>query len=167
MRKLMKVVMGMVVCLGVGGLAFAAWTVDGSGFGFVGKGDVQAVYGWSNKQLQNNEPNVQFRTSTTSITEHTWTCDRDDGPQTQERTWTLTTTTQGLIDSTARLKNQITGFNLNGFSGDPVTDTETDGPALGSCPVGWTAIDMVAEEPVVLGSGVEVSINGSDWFELE
>lgn len=130
--------------------AFAAWTVDADGNGFVGKGDVQLALGYNNKQLQDNADSLIFAVSTTSSA--TWTCDRDGGSQTQERA--NTTTTSGIVSSTERVRNQITGFNLSGFSGG--STTETDGPAIGSCPTFWTAIDLV-ETP---GEGTVLTVNG-------
>ena len=130
--------------------ASAEVIVDSNGNGFVGKGDVQLALGYNNAQLQQNANSLVF--SLSSTTEVTWTCDRDAGPQTQERT--NVTTTQGIIASVARVRNQITGFNLQGFTG--TTTTTTDGPAVGSCPEFWTAIDLV-ETP---GEGGTLSVNG-------
>jgi hypothetical protein len=47
-----------------------------------------------------------------SVEETTWTCDRDGGPQTQGRH--RTKTNQGVLDSVARERNQVTGFILAG-----------------------------------------------------
>jgi hypothetical protein len=146
--------------------ASAAVTFDPeTGEGFVGKGDVQDAFGWNNKQLQDNASSVEFAVSLESVSSATWTCDRDAGPQTQERSNTTTTTTQGLVDSLARERNQITGFYLTGFGENSSMDSETDGPAVGSCPTGWSAIDLVEGEPVESG-GLSVSIDGETWIPL-
>jgi len=138
--------------------ASAAVTFDPTtGAGFVGKGDVQLALGFNNKQLQDNAASLAFTYSVTSVTEATWTCDRDAGPQTQERANTTTTTTQGIVSTIARERNQITGFNLLGFSGSPSETSETDGPAVGSCPTLWTAIDLVEGDPVVTDGGLFVN----------
>ncbi|MFI7494481.1 hypothetical protein ACH9D2_07145 [Kocuria sp. M4R2S49] len=123
--------------------ALAAVTFDpATGNGFVGKGDVQLAFGWNNKQLQDNAGQVDFEAVTESTTVGTWTCDRDAGPQTQERSRTTTTTTSGVVDAIARERNQITGFTLSGYSGTPVeVVTGSDGPAYLTCPTGWTAIN--------------------------
>jgi hypothetical protein len=139
-----------------------------TGAGFVGKGDVQLVFGWNNKALQDNAENVQFQAMSGMVSETTWTCKRDAGEQTQERTRTTTTSLQGVVSHTERVRNQITGFILAGYNGDPVTSEETDGPAIGSCPNFWSVIEGPDTE--VLGSsggGLQVSVNGSDWFDLE
>lgn len=131
--------------------AFAAVTFDSeSGTGFVGKGDVQLALGLNNAQLQAQANSLVFAVTTTSET--TWTCDRDAGPQTQERT--NTSTTSGLLTAVARVRNQVTGFNLLGYDGGEVV--ENDGPAVGSCPTFWTAIDIVTTP----GDDALISVNG-------
>ncbi|HEU4446593.1 MAG TPA: hypothetical protein VFR94_18115 [Nitrososphaeraceae archaeon] len=118
--------------------AYAAVTFNAAdGTGFVGKGDVQTFFGWNNKQLQDNAGSVEFRAIVE--TENTWTCDRDAGPQTQERNNEVTS--QQVVDTIARERNQVTGFNLEGFSGQP-TVISSDGPATESCPTNWTPINL-------------------------
>lgn len=149
----------LVAAMAVGG---AAWTVDSAGLGFVGKGDVQLVYGWNNAQLQNNAGSVQFRAST--VTETTWVCTNANNEHTQERE--RTTTTAGLVSKVDRVRNQITGFNLTGWTG--ATTSESEGPKLNSCPAApstW-GLTTPAGDPVVVGGGLQVSINGTDWFTL-
>ena len=38
----------------------SAYTMDSSGIGWVGKGEVQSAYGWNNKAMQNNVGGVTF-----------------------------------------------------------------------------------------------------------
>src|SRR5215204_1584872 len=110
--------------------AFAAVTFDPTtGTGFVGKGDVQTALGWNNKQLQDNAGSLQFTFVSTTVTEVSWICTNDRNENTQERERTTTTDTSGVVSSVARERNQITGFNLNGFTGTPTTDSSTEGPA--------------------------------------
>lgn len=148
-------------------VAFASITFDSNtGAGFVGKGDVQYTFNWNNKALQDNAGNVRFRASSTSITTYDWTCDRDAGPQTQERSNTTTTYVQGIIASIGRERNQITGFILSGYDGDPTVSTDHEGPAVGSCPTGWTAIDLT-ESTQPGGTTLEVSSDGgTTWTTL-
>jgi hypothetical protein len=63
-----------------------------------------------------------------------------------------------VLSSAERVKNQITGYFLNGFSSSSSTSI-SEGPAVGSCPTGWTAINLVQEEPVV-ASGGGLKVNG-------
>jgi hypothetical protein len=128
-----------------------------TGTGFVGKGDVQLALGWNNKQLQDGASSAVFTYEASTVTATTWTCDRDGGTQTQERANTTTTTTQGVVSAVSRERNQINGFILNGFDGAPTTTSETDGPKVGSCPTGWTAIDLVEGEPQVVAGGLYVN----------
>jgi hypothetical protein len=117
--------------------AFGAVILDEEGIGFAGKGDVQLAFDWNNSQLQNNANNLIF--SVSSSIETTWECFNSNNEKYQERA--RTTVTQGLLYSIGRLKNQITGFNLNGFDPDN-SSTTTDGNQLYSCPSGpWTFVD--------------------------
>ena len=87
--------------------------------------------------MQTNADAVNFDVVT--VTENSWTCSRI-GPQGQEQTQERENvrTTAALVDSTTRDRNQVTGFTLSGYQGEP-TLISRDGPALGSCPTGWTA----------------------------
>jgi hypothetical protein len=89
----------------------------------------------------------------------------------QERERTTTTSIAGVLSSVGRLKNQITGFNLEGYDGDPtVSPPSTEGPPIDSCPnpnSGWFLTTPAGEPEVVSSSSaLEVSINGTDWFVL-
>jgi hypothetical protein len=160
MRKAKKlyaaIALALAAMLVASTAAIAAVTFDpATGTGFVGKGDVQLAFGWNNKALQDNASSVSF--SATTVSDQTWVCDRDAGPQTQERA--RTTTTQGVVSNIARdNKKQITGFNLTGYSGTPSTSSE--GPALGSCPTGWTAGPISAPVVDEAASGLFVTFNG-------
>ena len=137
------------------------------GTGFVGKGDVQYTFGRNNPARQANAANVGFRVSSIEVTEYSWTCDRDAGPQTQERARTATTTYQGLIASIARERNQITGFILSGYNGTPTTSTETSGPPLWSCANFWTATNMTTNTLQASANGMEVTGDaGATWTAL-
>jgi hypothetical protein len=157
----------MLTMLLSAGAALAAVTFDSAtGTGFVGKGDVQDVFDWNNKQLQDNAGSVQFRFVSEKVEETTWTCDRDAGPQIQERNRTTTTTTQQIVDKIAREKNQITGFNLTGYSGPAQESSTTEGPPEGSCPTGWTLTEGPTTETISSSGVLQVS-SGGDWFDLQ
>ncbi len=147
-------------------VAFAAINVDDQGIGFVGKGDVQLAFGWNNAALQANADNVSFRldSESSTVTEVSWTCQRFNSQGTeflQERARTTTTETSsgGLIDTVARVRNQITGFNLNGYAENSYSsssNSETDGPPLNSCPAGpsgWTLLVPAGDPTVVSNTG--------------
>ena len=152
--------------------AMAAVTFNPDGTGFVGKGDVQLIYSWNNKQLQDNASLVQFRASTTSTTEWTCTKEHPSGDPTKDNVQVRSTetTTQGLVDEIARDNSKgkngaITGFNLLGYAGSPTV--VTDGPAVGSCPDANSGFVYDNNPTTTPGATVlEVSINGSDWLAL-
>ncbi len=74
-KSMLITVVTLVAILLTVTVAFAAVTFDpATGTGFVGKGDVQLIYGWNNKQLQDNAANVQFRANSEVVTEVSWTC---------------------------------------------------------------------------------------------
>jgi hypothetical protein len=150
--------------------AYAAVTFDpDTGTGFVGKGDVQQVFDWNNKQLQQNAESVEFRAISEVVTEVSWICTNNKNENIQEREETTTTTIQGLVDSIARERNQITGFNLNGYSGDgPEESSTTDGPPLNSCPSGPWSLTTPAGDPeeVSSTSSLEVSKDGTNWENI-
>jgi hypothetical protein len=137
-------------------------------FGFVGKGDVQLIYGWNNKALQDNAAAVQFRASSEVVTERSWVCTNANNQNTQERERSTTTSTQGVVSSIARERNQITGFNLTGYSGTPTESSSTEGPPVNSCPSGPWSLTSPAGDPTVVSSEshVQVSRDGTNWFNL-
>ena len=138
MRKLyLAMGLALVAMLVAAGAAFAAYTFDpATGTGFVGKGDVQLIYGYNNQQLQTNASKIDFRAITTSET--SWTCSRPaPTPQDPNREITQqrnnTTTAQGLATTVARDNSKgkngpVTGFNLIGYDSPP-TVISSDGPA--------------------------------------
>jgi hypothetical protein len=143
--------------------AFAAVIVDGDGKGFVGKGDVQLAFDWTNKQLQDQAGSVSFKVDSamTTVSEVSWQCNKFNNAgfeqeQQRARTTSVETTSGGILTSVARLKNQVTGFNLNGFNPDSTYSTSsglsTEGPAVNSCATGW-ALDIPAGDPVVTVTG--------------
>jgi hypothetical protein len=169
-RLLILVVLAAVLVLVVSAVS-AAVTFDAeTGIGFVGKGDVQLVFGWNNKALQDKADDVQFRASSKEVTEVSWTCTNTNNDNIQERARTTTTTIEGVVSSVLRERNQITGFILDGYDGEPTTSSETDGPALNSCPSGPWVLTIPAGDPEVVdssGGGLEVSIDGENWYSLE
>lgn len=160
-----------LVAIGAG-VALATVTFDPqTGVGFVGKGDVQLIYGWKNAQLQQNAKQVQFQV--VSEEENAWTCSRPaptprdpDREITQQRN--NTTTTEGLVTTVARERNQVTGFNLIGYSEEGVT-TSTDGPVTGACPAnpsGFTFDEGSLVTTPTQDSQLQVSTNGTDWVNI-
>jgi hypothetical protein len=169
-KTLARISLGVAACVAATFTAYAAVTFNpATGTGFVGKGDVQLAFGWNNKQLQDNAGSVAFQAFSETVTEVSWVCTKDND-NTQVRRRTTTTSVQGVLASIARERNQVTGFILDGYDGTPTLGTpSTDGPALNSCPSSWE-LTTPAGAPVLIsstGSGLQVSINGTDWEDLE
>jgi len=158
----------------VAGLAYAAVTFDpATGEGFVGKGDVQYTFGWNNAQLQSNAGSVAFRVASAVVTEVEWICTKFEpqGPELiKEWSRTTTTSTVGVLNTVARVRNQVTGFILNGYAGDATTGTTTtEGRPINTCPAGFWVLTTPAGDPVVVesSSSFEVSANGGgSWTAL-
>lgn len=151
-------------------VAFASVTFDPvTGTGFVGKGEVQTVFGWNNRALQSNADDVQFRSASEVVTEVSWTCTNSNNQNEQIRERTTTTTIAGVLSAVARERNQITGFILDGYDGDPTESSQSQGNQLNSCPGGPWSLTMPAGDPEVVSStgGLQVSVNGMDWYDLD
>jgi len=145
MRRISKLVaIAGTTLIGLGafaGAASASVTVDSTGHGFVGKGDVQtALGGLNNAQIQGMT--IGFTQKSTSTQSIDWTCtktvvtgDGNVNETTQERANITTTEVEAVVSSEARVKNQVTGYNLLGFKDGATSITvTTDGPAVGTCP---------------------------------
>lgn len=93
---------------------------------------------------------------------YTWSCTKtvqlgNGGESEIVHQGSTTTTTQGVVSSIARERDQITGFHLTGYDGS--VTTETDGPAAGTCPAspsGFVFDDNL--ETTTTGTGI--SVNG-------
>ena len=143
--------------------------------------------------LQTNALKVDFRAFGESSQDITWDCRNDEigqNGQTQNKATTLTTTFQGLVTTVARDNSKgkngpITGFYLRGYEGTPITTEEKAGPnppvlntesglyemQNGTCPAnpsGWYLVQssVVVGDPVPGDSGLQVTINGTNWFDI-
>ena len=144
------------------GAAGAAVNVDSQGYGFVGKGDVQLAFTWNNKELQANAKDVTF--SYESVDAYVATCSWTTGEGTKgEKDHDVDhkkkTKINAAIAYDARLRNQITGFNLNGFDLESTTTSGSVPVVGGTCPGSaghagtWTSVT----EPVSTGGGLFVN----------
>jgi hypothetical protein len=133
-------------------------SMNPDGTGFVGKGDVQVVFGWNNKALQTNAAGVTFSynssDSYSAVCEFT-TGEGTRGERVHEVTHRKTRSVSSVLDGDPRQvkgQNQFTGFILNGYIGEPAT---TGGalPVLGgACPGNqgtdgtWTSVTFLSSE---------------------
>ncbi|HZA52459.1 MAG TPA: hypothetical protein VE549_17060, partial [Myxococcaceae bacterium] len=140
--------------------AYAAVTFDPeTGTGFVGKGDVQLALGYNNALLQQNADTLVFEVERTVVTEVSWECTNDRNERIQERSRTTTTEIQAVLSSVARERNQITGFFLTGYDGEPTVTSTTDGPPVNSCPAGPWSLTTPAGDPVVVFESTVLTVN--------
>jgi hypothetical protein len=156
MRRKFWTLISIAALCGIWSVAYAGIIVDDAGVGFVGKGDVQLLFGWNNAALQDCAKGTgclefDFDSESVVVTERSWICTNSNNQNTQERerTTTTTTTTGGLVASVARVKNQVTGFNLTGGDLDSVFPPPTTvGPQPNSCPGGPWTLTTPAGDPV-------------------
>lgn len=156
--------------------ASAAVTFDPvTGTGFVGKGDVQQVFVWSNAELQKSAGQVSFATESAEVTEVSWECTNQKNEKIQERARTTSTSKTALVSHIARdNKKQITGFKLTGPGQVLSSSSTTEGPAVNSCPAGqndkdpnfWN-LSTEAGAPEVVSLTVSLSVSdGVDTHNL-
>ena len=136
--------------------ASAVVTFDpATGTGFVGKGDVQTVFGWNNQQLQSKASGVTF--SYDALDVYSAVCTWTTGEGTKgEKTHNVSIPRHAGVNSSitydARTHKQIDGFTLTGFA-----DTTTTGtvPVVGAPCVGddgidhngvWTAVSLTSSD---------------------
>jgi hypothetical protein len=154
---------GALALAAVSTVAVAAVTFDSAtGTGFVGKGDVQLALGMNNAQVQN--ATLSFTYDSTVVSEVSWICTNDKNEQTQERARTTTSSSTGVVSAVARVKNQVTGYNLNGYqSGSTSSTSSTDGPPVDSCPNAngnWSLTTPASDAEVVSSTG-GLFVNGA------
>ena len=140
--------------------ATAAVTFDSTtGTGFVGKGDVQTALVWNNQQLQKNASALTFSYESEDLYSATceWvTGEGTKGEKLHEVTYKRQTSVQSTVAYDARVKNQITGFNLTGFgttitSGTvPVVDEACQGDGREGT---WTDVELTSSS----GGGLYVN----------
>lgn len=134
MKRFFLFAMGCMVCAAAGMASYGAIILDDEGVGFVGKGDVQTLFGWNNKALQdcvNSTDHEGYDSSTDAgclrfeffvaagtIETNTWLCEHTDNASAADVEWNNTVTDTlsggGISATVARSKNQVSGFNLNG-----------------------------------------------------
>lgn len=137
--------------------ASAAVTFDwDSGIGFVGKGDLQDKFALTNSQIQHKDTKFDFFAVSTTVEEKSWECTNTKNEKIQERAQTITKSIIGVPSSAARVKNQITGYNLTGY-GEVLTTTvpKAGDPEPDTCPNGGTK--EVWELTTPAGDAVEIS----------
>jgi hypothetical protein len=106
----------------VGGAAFAGaytGTPLENGQGFVGKGELQTPWSWNNQALQSRAKDVSFTVESESTYEYVCQWVTGEGTRGEKTHKVTQTRSSSVVDTVAydtRVKNQITGFRLSGFS---------------------------------------------------
>jgi hypothetical protein len=126
-----------------------------NGKGFVGKGELQTPWGWNNQALQSKAKDVSFTVESESRYEYD--CEWTTGTKNVKVHQITHKRSASVVDSVAydaRVKNQITGFNLVGISltmetGDPV-------PSIGDTCLGDGANGTVTEVRELQGSAANL-----------
>ena len=150
--------------------AIAAVSFDAlTGTGFVGKGDVQFLYGWNDQALQRNASGVSFAYNAEETYKYDCTFTVEVGrdkvlePRTQNRGRSTTVNSTIAYDTRKNSQNKITGFNLTGFGTDTTTSGEVpvDG---GHCPGGQFDDGVISNVELISSTGgLSVSYGGVSY----
>jgi hypothetical protein len=150
--------------------AFAAVSFDSStGNGFVGKGDIQVLYGWNNQQLQRNASGVTFSYDATDTYDVECYWETVTGRGTiivHDINVPRHTRVNASIAYDARSNSKgkdgpITGFNLTGFGS---TTTEGTVPTVGgTCPGASEVATIIAVTLTSSTGGLSVSYGGVSY----
>ena len=163
MKKVM-IASAVAAVMSVG--VFAAVTFDAaSGMGFVGKGDVQTVFGLNNSRMQVVHNDVKFSYDVT--TQYSFTCEWYTGPDHNIKHHTTDETEtfgiNGTVASDSRKTGQWTGWNLTGYeNAGPGSGTRV--PQDSDCGAEGNEMKSIVEGSVVatpLGGGLYAEINGN------
>lgn len=135
LRKFTHASLGIATCGAVALTAFAAVTFDPATGGFVGKGDVQTLFGWNNATMQANYAGVSFEYESSAT--YTFDCEWWTGPEhnrtRHENTKTLTVGVAATA-VTAQAKSNSSA-NLTGWFLSPIamSGTTSSGPTNSDC----------------------------------
>lgn len=162
-------ILGAAVLTTFSATALAAVSIDENGYGFVGKGDVQALFDWNNAQLQANAASLTFRFASSETV--SWKCEGINKAGhvvvgNHERTTAVNA--EVALDPRKNKQGQITGFNLQGLD-----QAETAFQQVGTCgkSVGFEVPFALIQESIQWqGNGepsLQVSVDGEVWYDLQ
>lgn len=144
------------MAVGVGTAAASATFDPDTGTGFVGKGDVQKVFGWNNQTLQSSAAGVAFAYSSETDTQYDVTCEFDTttGGRTPRIVHHVINKKANVgsavaYDVTKANRNNprgdVTGFNLTGKANE-TTDESGSVPVVGDpCPGGQPGLGLITD----------------------
>jgi hypothetical protein len=111
-----------------GAASASAYTMDSSGVGWVGKGEVQSAYGWNNKAMQDNVGGVTFVYDSTATYEVVCEFDNNGGHHVvtnKKHTGVNVTVGIDARNNSSGKQGPMTGWYLAEFG-----STTTEGEAL-------------------------------------
>lgn len=156
--KRVLMVSGLAIVLAAASVSAAVSFDAASGTRFVGKGDVQLALGLNNKQVQT--ASLSFTYSSTETADVTCEWDTVTGGKFSKTIHHVVVNQKEAVVNRAvaydaRIKNQITGYNLTGFSS--YTNSGSIPQVGGACPNGG---DGLVTAVVSTGSIGGLFVNG-------
>ena len=139
MRKLF-IIAASIAALAIPTAAFASVSVDASGNGFVGKGDVQTALGYANDAaFQADAAGVTFQYGDVAEISMAVVCTSDDVTYVTQHNVLGTVTAAKTVNFTTKGdKGKVTGYNLLGASGEATytASLDTSRANMMACPTG-------------------------------
>jgi hypothetical protein len=136
-----------------------------TGVGFIGKGDVQLHYGWSNQQMQANADLLEFRIVEKNDSSYTWDClnAKNEKLQSFGNTTSQTSRNNVVVVSRSNKNNIITGFRLDGIGSVAVLPNAGAGQPVGTCTGNSSFVEgSLALVSTSVNYRVEVKLNNGD-----
>jgi hypothetical protein len=114
MNRIIKIVaLAATALFATAAVASAAVSYDDSRVGHVDKGDVQALFGWNDAELQANAKSIKFTNKLVSVKDTSWTCSNDS---TQHSIFTVTSVRPLDVTPLTNKQGKVTDWTLNGLS---------------------------------------------------
>jgi hypothetical protein len=158
--KIGAAIAGLALALACGSAAAEVSFDPATGTGFVGKGDVQSAFGWNNAKLQQYASSVTF-TVESQGGGWEYECEWWTGPDHNRSRHTVIKTAGmtigGEIVTDLRVRNQVTGFILNGYTSDFETGDEAT-PAVGDACIGQGTGAVIIDVWPLAGSGNDAGL---------
>jgi hypothetical protein len=170
-KTTLGVAVGLVACLAVATAAYALTTFDPvTGIGFVGKGDLQTPWGWSDQKLQAEAANVTFSYEEVDEIDYSVVCEFDTGPAAHLVHHVVTH--NGNVDASVSYDpksksrtnplGKVNGFILYGIDPDSTVVTDDgDVPAVGDTCLG-DPVNGVVTSVTVVDSTSSATLYASD-----
>ena len=173
--SLTAMVTGFILFLTMVGIGHADVTMDGEGYGFVGKEDIQSIFNWNDEELAARAHSVSFRLieEAGGVLEFDCEWDTDSSHNRKYYRETEIETITGIYSGAAFVERMfgqdwISGFILSGYE---ETSTSTSN-LLDDCDCQKYGAEKTLVEgscsydPIGGETRLEVSIDGINWHYL-